>query len=217
MKIIILVLSAQFEPYISLEKTIRETWATEKLPGIEVFYYYGNSPNIEIIGDKIFSKHPEGLYNVGYKTLDAFELIKDFDFDYVFRTNSSSYINQKNLLKFIEDKPRDNFYSGINNDYYNIKYCSGAGYFLSKNLIKSILDNKNYWNHSLIDDVAIGELIVNKLHVPLDNQARRLDLNDQNCTFENIKDQYHIRCKYYHDNRNFDIIHMKKIFQLLNE
>ena len=156
MKILILVLSSvndiQIEP-------IKQTWASYKLPEIDIFFYYGKN-DLKNTDRDIYLDVMEKYENMGYKTLKMFEYIKDFEYDYVFRTNTSSYVNQEKLLEFLSDKPRDNFYCGIKG-YCGIYFCSGCGYFLSKNLVNMILENKNNWNHDLVDDVALGKLFLN--------------------------------------------------------
>jgi len=221
-RVVVLVLSAEIEPYVSLENTIRNTWAKEKVPGVEIFYYYGGAADLEIIEDKIYSRYPEGLYNIGYKTLDAFQLIKNFNFDYLLRTNSSSYVIQENLLKFLQDKPRENFYSGVNytyhesGSYHGGKFCSGAAYILSRDVFDKVLKSKSKWNHTLIDDVALGELITTHIKVDLNNQATRLTIEDvASYDLDLIKDHYHIRCKIGYD-RRMDQYHMYNIHNLLN-
>jgi len=107
-KILISVLSLEQEPYISLEKTIRDTWANKSYPNVDIIYYYGGSDEIKMIGDKFYSNTPEGLYNIGYKTLNMFDYtLNNMEFDYIFRTNSSSYVNIEKLLDFIKDKPKE--------------------------------------------------------------------------------------------------------------
>lgn len=162
-KIIICVLSLETEPYISLEKTIRQTWGNNTTSSVEIIYYYGNGDENKLVGDKFYSKTPEGLYNIGYKTLNLFEyLINNYDFDYIFRTNSSSYINIEKLLNFITNKPKENFYSGVIGNSKGTKFASGSGYFLSKDVVKIVIDNKHEWDHKLIDDVSLGKLLLSK-------------------------------------------------------
>ena len=113
-KILIVVLSFDKEPYVTLENTIRNTWAFEKPKGVEVIYYYGNSKEDKLIGDKLFLNAPEGLRNVGYKTLKMYQYVyENFNFDYVYRTNSSSYIDINKLQSFVRDKPMEKFYCGV--------------------------------------------------------------------------------------------------------
>jgi hypothetical protein len=218
MKVIILVLSSNLPQYQILENAIRSTWDSVKNKNIEVYYYYGESKENTIIEDKIYTSSPEGYSNIGEKTITAFELIKDKNFDYLFRTNSSSYIIKENLLNFLEDKPKENFYTGIIGKHSNINFCSGSGYFLSKNLVVDIIKNKNLWNHNYIDDVAISELITKKMGVAITDCAKRLDIHSLKriYTLEDIKLNYHIRCA-WHSDRSVDVFHMKKIHSMLND
>lgn len=70
-KAVILVLSYAEPPWSLIETNgIRATWAAEPYPDTEILFYYGGKTAIE--GDRLFFDYPEGLSNIGYKTLDAF-------------------------------------------------------------------------------------------------------------------------------------------------
>jgi len=215
-KVLILVLTAKSGDFPMLEETARNTWGSIKNEDIEIFYYHGASPKDEIVGDTIYSTSPEGYHNVGKKTLTAFELLKNKEFDYLFRTNTSSYIVQENLLKFLENKPRQNYYSGIQGSQYNIDYCSGSGYLISRDVFEKVIQYKKFWNHQLIDDVAIGNLI-KSFNVKISEGATRLNIHDLERPYElcDLKNHYHIRCAWHRD-RNVDVFHMKNIHKLLN-
>lgn len=205
-KILVCVLSLEEEPYISLEKTIRETWASKLHPDVGVVYYYGESNEIKMVDDKFYSNTPEGLYNIGYKTLNLFDYaLNNMEFDYIFRTNSSSYVNIEKLLDFIMDKPKENFYSGVIGNYGGINFASGSGYFISRNLVDLVVEQKNRWDHRLIDDVSLGKLMLeNNIKV---YRGKRVNLS----VMDNIiPEGYHYRIK-HPSNRNNDIIMMKKI------
>ena len=97
--IIILVLSHYKEPFVMLENCIRQTWAKHDFNNVKVFFYHGGNEET-IKDDKILINYPEGFQNIGYKTIRSFEiLLKNNEFDYIFRTNSSSYVNIDNLVK----------------------------------------------------------------------------------------------------------------------
>jgi hypothetical protein len=215
MKIIILVLSADFEPYISLINCIKETWASKVYPEIEIYYYYGGSEKFEIRNNEIFCPIQEKLENIGYKTIMTFDwLLKNKDFDYIFRTNASSYINQKKLIDFIKDKPKEKFCSGIIGNYNGINFISGSGYFLSKDIVELVINNSNIWDHQVLDDVSLGK-ILNRFNIKL-YSAKRLDIgtiDDQ--SLDNYINHYHFRCKCL--DRNDDIKIMKKIYNLYDK
>lgn len=206
MKIIICVLSLEKEPYISLEKTIRETWGNNTTPNVEIIYYYGNGDENKLVGDKFYSKTPEGLYNIGYKTLNLFEyLINNKDFDYIFRTNSSSYVDIGKLIDYIEDKSKKDFYSGVIGNHGGINFASGSGYFISKDLVDLVLQNKNKWDHSLIDDVSLGKLLSeNNVNIYKGNRCDMIKPTD----YKN--NHYHYRVK-SENNRYNDIKLIKHI------
>ena len=68
------------------------------------------------------------------------------------------------------------------------KFASGSGYFISKDLIKIVITNKNKWKHGLIDDVALG-VILNKVKI---FPAQRFDVKN----IHNIDmNHYHYRVK----------------------
>jgi hypothetical protein len=211
MKILDSILSANFEPFITLEQGIRETWLMNDHPEIQKIFYYGNHDKIELIGDKLFVDSPEGLMNVGHKTLKMFDFVsKNFSFDYLYRTNSSSYIDLNRLYEFIINKPRTQFYSAVIGNYNGIKYGSGSGYFLSKDLVDLVLKNKMMWNHEFIDDVSLGKFLTDK-DVQI-FQAERFDVTPSNIHKIDI-DYYHYRVK-QEDDRNKDVQMMKLIHKL---
>lgn len=199
-KILISVLSLEQEPYISLEKTIRDTWASKRYPNVDIIYYYGGNDEIKLVGDKFYSNTSEGLYNIGYKTLNLFDyLLKNHDFDYIFRTNSSSYVDIEKLLTFIGDKPKEKFYSGVIGNYNNILFASGSGYFISRDLVELVVEQKDRWDHTLIDDVSLGKLMTeNNIKI---YRGERCDISNH---LHIINNHYHYRVK-TENNRNNDI------------
>lgn len=225
MKIIILVLSKEDNLYSKLENTIRETWGSYKSENIDIFYYYGDGDYFKVCGDKIYTTHIESIYNIGYKTIDSFEyLSKNIDFDYVYRTNSSSYLNINKMIEFLKGKPVNNFYCAMVNveKKSGIKFGSGSGYFLSKDLVEFVIKNKNKWDHSLIDDVALGDLLLkNGFKI---TPSTRLDINGvENGDFlsnsniiskKRIDSNFHFRCKCL--NREIDSEIMRKLYKYFN-
>ncbi len=199
-KILITVLSLEQEPYISLEKTIRDTWASKPYPNVDIIYYYGGSDEIKLVGDKFYSNTSEGLYNIGYKTLNLFDyLLKNHDFDYIFRTNSSSYVDIEKLLTFIKDRPSEKFYSGVIGKHNNILFASGSGYFISRDLVDLVVRERNKWDHKLIDDVSLGKLMSeNGIKI---YKGKRCDMINYT---HNMNNHYHYRVK-TENNRSNDI------------
>lgn len=115
-------------------------------------------------------------FNLAEKTIIAFEeVFKNYDFDYVFRTNTSSYINFKKFEEYINNPKNNLDYSGLKlQAIEGDEIASGAGFFISRKNIKLIIDNKKDFNTSLPDDVAIARLLGNHNILPKDLIRRDL-------------------------------------------
>jgi hypothetical protein len=219
MKILILVLSYKDNDiYSKFHKTQKETWDSVNVSEIKTYYYFGNNNIDEIYDNEILLNIPDGVSLINYtnKMIKAFEMIKGFNVDYIFRTSSSSYIDKKRLLKYIEDKPKNNFYSGFIGTYNNINFASGSGFFLSKDLFNLILNNKDKLNYELYDDVSVGDFLKN-INIEIINN-KRYDILNESLDIEKINNKefleyFHYRFKIM-ANRDIDIINMKKIYKL---
>jgi hypothetical protein len=223
MKIITLVLSAETDKYSRLEDGIRKTWLKRASGLFEVYFYYGGYDRFSVEGDRILCDSPEGLYNIGYKTLSAYRyLLENKEFDFIFRTNSSSFIRPDKLVEFLNTKPKSKLYCGRVNvqSETGIVFASGSGYFMSRDIVKSIVENEDKWNHELIDDVALGVLLKNIGVNP--SQSIRFDINriegnrlfigDREVDRLQFGDHFHFRCKTSDRDRNDDV----RIMQELN-
>ncbi len=194
MKLIILIIDSLGFHYENLKKIQKETWNNKNFNNHTTFYYSFNENVDKILCNDtdIIIPGEEGLYNIGKKTLIAFEyILNNFDFDYIYRTNLSSYLNTKLLSKVIEET--DPEYFGIIGKYNNISYGSGSGYAISKNLTEKVVQFKEQWNHYYIDDVSIGELLSKHGHSP--TLARRFDITHIMNETEIDPSHYHYRIK----------------------
>jgi hypothetical protein len=193
-KVLILVLDIKKEPYISIKKEgIDKTWNSEDYPNIDTYFYYGDNDKNEIIGDEILTDIPDTFENIGRKTIKALEIIdENLDYDYIFRTNTSSYICKELLMDKIKSIQDENLYAGkflLKRTKDDMRVASGAGYFLSKNKVKYIIQNQDKWDHTIEDDIALGELLGEE---PL--YLNRIDLRHLDKIYE-FKLYYHFRCK----------------------
>lgn len=216
MKIIILVLSMDSDIYINLERTIRETWGNNHI--CKIYYYYGGFDKLHLDGDIIKCTSNEGLYNIGHKTIESFQYLFDNEeFDFIFRTNSSSFINIYKMIEFLSNKPKERFYCGYINMLKETKilFASGSGYFLSKDVVKLILENKDKWNHEFIDDVSLG-ILCRELSIDL-VQSKRCDISnvDMEITSDLLNNHFHFRCKTNSIGRKDDSLIMRKLYDYI--
>jgi len=202
-KVVILVLSYDKGVWADIEmRGIRNTWGSSVHPDIEILYYYGGAEE-KVVGDRLYFPIDEGYKNIGHKTLAAFEYVqKNYDYDFIFRTNTSSYVDQLNLISFLSRfKPDEDLYSGVKcvpppKDKRPI-FASGCGYSLSKKTVTTILDDRDSWDHSCIDDNALAWLMIK--HGIQVTPAPRYDMANPN-TWEGFKvpqaaRNFHVRCK----------------------
>lgn len=207
-KIIVLILSTVEPNYSSFKQAIYQTWFKElEKSGIKCFFYSGNSSQDIIKKDEICVNAPDNLKGTAIKFLKATNLVlKEYpSTQIIFRTNLSSYIDVKNFIAFINSRNIQNDdYTGVigSTTYYKeyfygnriaqiilthiplgerIDFVSGAGIFLGRNVLDSILsDNKTKPLH-LIDDIMIAKYLKNIGIFPnKDKTPLRFDIKSDN-------------------------------------
>lgn len=200
--------------YENLVKSIRETWGSDSVEGIETIYYYGNNGNEQtvLIRDELFTTSKEGMNNLGCKVIESLEyVLHNVEFDYVFKMNCSSYLNKQALKDLLVGKPKQGYYAGVISEHRNVRFASGAGSILSRDVIKTIVDNKGDWDHSYIEDVSIGKLLSENGIMP--SKVDRVDvIHGVNEDLINRK-AHHYRCKNKRD-RRVDIVIMNELYRV---
>ena len=214
-KIIMLIISSN---NIEFYKNMREVWKKymNNNPNITSFFIE-NDPSIDkdIIVDKknntIYYKDEEsyipGILNKTIKIIEY--LIKNNDFDYIYRTNLSSVINLDKLYSYIQNNDID--YAG--HDY--AKFISGSGIILSKKTCKILIEDKSLINNKNPDDLAIGlklENLVEKKHIEyygISNLDDKIFNNDEITKINpNI---FQFRCRFANEHDNTSQV-MEKVY-----
>jgi hypothetical protein len=172
---------------------------------------------IDQSADLIYTTVPDLYSLIGIKTVEAFKAsINNFDFDYIYRTNVSSYIDLIKLNEFVNNKPRDGYYGGAVGTHQGISFASGCGYFLSRDVVNKVLENRKLWDHNLIDDVSLGKLLTKELDIEV-QEIGRLDLESANFSQLEIENKsqtiFHYRCKAASPNLSIKI--MKSLHKIL--
>jgi hypothetical protein len=185
---IILVLASNFPN----NKFYREVWKQYMFrdPSFKILFIYGKSDialsdynqEYDIISEKV----NEGMGIA--KVLEAFKLIeRRFKYDYLVRTNLSTFWDFTKLHKHLDVLPKKNCYSGdgplpdYNSDGY---YLSGVDTIVSEEMISSINKNNNNVNiNRSWEDESMGLYFHGVLGAPM--------LPNRICFFEDIlsKDQ----------------------------
>ena len=175
-KILIMIMSCNEELYQNQQDIIKNTWLKkiEEYDNIDYIIYYGDE-NIE---KHSYNKEShilklrceDDLKNTFKKTYYALNLSNKIykDYDYIFRTNTSNYVNVELLDKFISCLDDENIlwtselYSLSNTycPYPLYLYGRGNGLILSKKLVNIILkEGKSFLYYSRIDDHVIGNIL----------------------------------------------------------
>ena len=102
-------------------------------------------------------------------TIGAFESIsKLHNYDYIIRTNLSSYWNTMATIKLIRNLPKKGLYAGPVQEVNGLRWVEGDAIILSSDVIQILLQNKKLIDSRIIDDVSIA-LTLKKLGVlPID-------------------------------------------------
>lgn len=191
-KTLILIIATDNVPAYKELQTIWESYMNSDPEHFEAYFIRAN-PDLpkpyeirkNTITYKTHESYAPGIINKTIGCMEALESRLD-EFDFVIRTNLSSFYPFANLLKFLSGLPRENCYCGIslwtgeiwlpNLDTTHIPFVSGAGIIFSRDIVKLLLkEHRNYqrFKASLPDDVFIG-LVCHKNSVPI-KEAQRWD------------------------------------------
>lgn len=201
LKILILVLSSKTYPSSRNKKAIKNTWGLNLQDNFKLIFYESGESE-KVIDDTLFVETDTSSRNLGHKLILALDWCeRNIDYDYIFRTNTSSFVNTKELENYISGNLIDKefVYCGMPlvRDYKEsdkkINFLSGAGIIINKKTVQLILKNKKQWDHNEWEDVSLGKLL-DENGVPF-TSGRRQDI--QYNFYNNIIDKktYHYRCR----------------------
>lgn len=163
----------QCDLYKQIAECSRKTWLSKKHSDVRSFFYFG-AENYEELqdsyleGDKLFLKSPDSWRDGGAKHVSLIKMIKafefcldNFDFDFLLRTASGTYVDYDNLVDFTNKLPDDFSYGGVfMRKHFNerlVAYACGHAVLMSQKFVKSIIENKDLLlSYGLIDDAALG-------------------------------------------------------------
>lgn len=173
------------------------TWMKKLPKGVRVIKYSGGS-KFSFDGKRLVVEVEDDYNSLSLKALESFKWISDnISFDYIFRTNTSSYVDTSQLVNFCKENKDEYIYRGrrIQNTFNGsvIEWASGAEILMSKQTFKILMENSADWNTNLVDDVSIGKILQEK---KITLQSSGSLLFDK--SFFKIKDfnhEYHFRCR----------------------
>lgn len=125
-------------------------------------YIDNNTNTMYIKGEESFIP---GIMN---KTLDAMNYLLNEDFDFLLRTNLSSVWDFYKLQDELVKTPKHNLVKAVIGNYHGTNFPSGAGYILSKDMTKLLVDNRDKFNKevNVYDDVLTG-FVLKELNISI--------------------------------------------------
>ncbi len=238
-KTLVLIIASDGVPaYLELQR-VWKSYMHRDPEHFEVYFIRGDpnlSKDYEISNDTITIKAAENYSpGIANKTVLSMEAIQPRlkEFDYVIRTNLSSFYYFPNLLKFLNKLPKQKCYCAISMyipesacpKFGRIYFGSGAGIIVSPDLVEMMVKEKEdifLYSSDLPDDVLIG-LFFQKRNIPIIN-AERVDFFTRE-EYESKKDAipahaYHFRAKALYDLRRPEHEYQNELYilkQLLNK
>lgn len=175
---IVFVLTTAYSPYMEMTQTSMETWDSVTVDGVRTVFYTGKSKKPDT--DRVISFGINESYaTMGYKDLLAYEwALKQPDWDYMVRVNSSCYVHKRRLLDFVQSLPEEKLMLGLRVEYTpGVWYLWGGGYFImSRDVVQTLVDNATKWNHGIMEDVAMSLLAV-ECGIELNGGGRACSIN----------------------------------------
>ncbi len=170
---------------------------------------------VRLVGDTLVTGVPETYINTNAKTVAAFRyLLATNDFDFLLRTNSSTYIDKHSLRDVVASIGEGPFYGGAPGFSGADRFASGAATLLSRSAVEAIVADAG-WEFDLIDDVAIGRSMARsgialhalcQLDVPGPLELQALAPAD-------LADVFAVRCKAA-GSRTHDVLAMHRLHEL---
>ena len=103
------------------------------------------------------------------KTMKAFEITKNIEYDFLLRSNISTVVDYSKLNEILHEIPDNVIYAGgsclihtwLDHDYgihkiYNIPFILGTSIILKKEGVNKLIENKILLHETIIDDFAFG-------------------------------------------------------------
>lgn len=170
---------------------------------------------VSLEGSRIQTRVPETYLMTNAKTVAGFRhLLRTYEFDYILRTNSSTYVNLKMLEDFVQGLPSEGYYGGTTWRAHGVDYVTGTSILLSRDLVKHVAYDPE-WNFDVIDDLAVGMSMARAEIIP--KPIPRIDI----CSSGDLAaldpvvlaSSFIVRCKGLED-RQHDIRAMQRVHEL---
>lgn len=171
MRILILVQSIDLvakPEYAALRKAQMETWDSIPHPNVDVIYYFPGPVEDKLEGNILRIVCNTHWTHMFFNLAKAMRhmLKHDQSWDYIFKTDNSTYVDKAKLYEFLLTKPREKYYGGSlfafrDPEIHKQLFYWGDGYALSRDMVAYLVDrfNKAPFRGKQEDDVVVGQLL----------------------------------------------------------
>jgi hypothetical protein len=220
-KINIVAIASRSELY---DKMIKSYWIPfitfikKHFQNVHIYLLFGKDSyidDLDTIKDNIIVSDTTENYIPGifYKSIHAFKYLENDDYDYLIRTNMSSFIMIDRLISYLSTLKTDRIYNGIFNYDEGSKfgYIIGWNICMSKDVVSYIVKHENEVDvlYEVNDDICFGSILKDMYSSQSTHDIRcqhRIPCTDDHIDslIQNNKSSYLFRLKHFHD-RNEDI------------
>jgi hypothetical protein len=159
-KVLVLVMSSRVAKYPVLRELQEKTWDSVQTPGVSTVYYMADM-RTKLIGNILYVKGREDRTEMYTRTVLAIKELLAMDWDYIFKTDNSAYVNKPKLVETLMTLPRKGVYAGKLYHKKNVplteNFLWGEGYVLSRDVASVVA--KSPHKESAIDDVELANIM----------------------------------------------------------
>lgn len=173
-KAVLLVIASNDDPNMVNLKDVWKQYMNLD-PSVKVLFVYANKyidlndydPNCDIVLKDVVENYPKQMVE---KNVLAMEYINsNLSYDYLIRTNLSTFWNFKTLHMYLDKLPETNCYAGWTWYHEPVPFVSGTSIILSKDMVDLVVKNieliKPYYNN-IPDDVFFG-VFFNQMNIKI--------------------------------------------------
>ena len=171
MRILILVQSIDIpsrKDYNRLRQAQIDTWDSIPHPDVDVIYYFPGIRPDELIGNELHitcSTHWTYMFFNLAKAMRHM-LKHDQTWDYIFKTDNSTYIDKAKLHELLLSRPREKYFGGMSfpwriSGVHNMEFMWGDGYALSRDMVAYLVSeyNKAPLKGKQEDDIVVSQIL----------------------------------------------------------
>lgn len=187
MRVILLAQGTFHDSYQMINNASMETWMVSSHPNVKMFMYCGNygengvlykdliEPGCVEFGKELvcnctdLSMGVDDDKTVDYRSVKFIEALEyclqNYEFDYIFRTGNTSYVDVNGMYETIDKLPRTGVYGGqkCKIEGQDWSFIAGHNTILSRDLVEKLVNDKHLFINGgdTYEDIYIGKVITN--------------------------------------------------------